>query len=84
MSWATDLSPTPLLQPLYTEYATVAAGAGRGGVPGVGWDREGGWEGYTGTPPDYPPGPIFSLFLVNEPTHGQMKAILDILMRFPR
>ena len=30
------------------------------------------------------PGPIFSLFLAQGPTHGQMKLNNEILMRFPR
>ena len=40
-------------------------------------------RGYTGYPPSTIPGPIFNIFLRLRPTHGQMKAILRFLMRFP-
>ena len=40
--------------------------------------------GYTGTPPDQSQGPIFNIFKAIRPTHGQMKAILCISMRFLR
>ena len=62
--------------------AAGTMGAGEG-VPGV-WDVVGGLEGYTGTLPGPIPGPIFKLILETGPTHGQMKAFLDILMRFLR
>ena len=54
-----------------------------------GWWDEGGdwvgtWVGYTG----YQTGPSRTMVLrvqpVNDPTHGQMKAILVFIMRFPR
>ena len=61
----------------------VGEGCTRGGVSGVGsW--VGGWEGYTGTQPQPSQGPIFSIFKVKGPTYGQMKAILEVSMRFLR
>ena len=60
---------------------------------GGGWDRGvpgvvGSWVGregcYTGYQPSTIPGPIFNIFLRLGPTYGQMKAILRLLMRFPR
>ena len=52
------------------------------GVPGVG--RTGGWwEGYTGYYPAMSQGPIFSIFSLRSPTHGQMKAFPNVSMRFP-
>ena len=39
---------------------------------------------YTGTHPPAIPGPIFDHIPALGPTHGQMKAIFSILMRFPR
>ena len=52
------------------------------GVPGV-WDDWGGWEGYTGTTPSTIPGPIFSHIPEVRASYGQMKAILEVFMRFP-
>ena len=51
--------------------------------PGHG-DRVGRWEGYTGYYPAPISGPIFNIFQEAEPTHGQMKAIPWIMMRFPK
>ena len=90
-SCSTDLSPTALLSSRHRHarvQQTRGTRWGRGGVyPGwgygwVGW--VGTWEGYTGTPPGPLPGPIFSIYLRLRPTHGQMKAILSVLLRFPR
>ena len=67
------MSPTAILLPLYTGYATVAAGSrGRGCTRVVGsWvGRE---EGYTGTQAHPSQAPIFSHIQALEPTHGQMK-----------
>ena len=50
-------------------------GVGRG-VPGVVGMVGGSGRGYTGTPPNQSQGPIFSIFKVRGPTHGQMKAFL--------
>ena len=59
-------------------------------VPGVGevypgwvagWVLEGTIPGTTQHPP---PGPIFSIFKARGPTHGPLKAILEVSMRFPR
>ena len=57
----------------------VAGSAGAAGEVYPGWGM-GGWarEGYTGTPPDPSQGPNISIFLRYEPTHGQMKAILEV------
>ena len=56
---------------------------GREGVPGV-W-VVGGWvEGYTRYPPGTLPGPYLVIFWLKGPTHGQMKAILELFMRFLR
>ena len=48
----------------------------------------GSWVGlegyYTGTPSHPSQDPIFNIFLRLKPTHGQMKAILRYLVRFPR
>ena len=41
-------------------------------------------EGYTGYPPSHPSGPIFNIFKAKGPTHGRMKAILEVFMRFLR
>ena len=44
-----------------------------------------GWLGGLYRVPSQPsPGPIFSIFKAKSPTYGQMKAILEVLMRFPR
>ena len=67
----------------YTVPGTALAVRGQGrGVPGVG--RTGGPGGvlYRVLPQDRPR-TIFSLFLRQVPTYGQMKAILSIMMRFP-
>ena len=43
------------------------------------------WEGcYTGTPPVPSRDPYLVNLKAKAPTHGQMKAILSTLMRFPR
>ena len=44
----------------------------------------GGWRGYTGTLPSQSQGPILTIFSLEGPTHGQMKAISQVSMRFPR
>ena len=64
-----------------TRVAVVRAGEGctRGSAGRVG---TGGC--YTGTPPVPSQDTIFSIFWVQGPTHGQMKAILEVLLRFPR
>ena len=41
-------------------------------------------RGYTGVLPSCSQDPIFSHILALEPTYGQMKAILAVLMRFPK
>ena len=46
-------------------------GCTRGGGMRVGWEG-----GYTGTQPDPPRTPYLVIFQVEEPTYGQMKAIL--------
>ena len=56
----------------------VRGGVYRGGYSG--WVR----EGYTGTPPDWSQEPIFNIFKAKGPTHGRMKAILSVLVRFLR
>ena len=63
-------------------YIRTSTGRGRG-VPGV-VQLGVGWEGYTRYPPSTLLGPIFSIFLRLRPYHGQMKAILRYLMRFPQ
>ena len=64
-------------------HGTLSTPDGRGeGVPGV-WDREGGWEGYTGYLARPSQDPIFSIFKAISPTYGQMKAIYEVFMRFP-
>ena len=60
-----------------TRSRSVEHGAGEG-VPGVGIPG-GGWEGYTGTPPDTLPGTHISHILALSPTYGQMKAKLRYL-----
>ena len=46
----------------------------------------GGWagRGYTGYYPATVPDPIFIIFSLRDPTYGQMKAILEVSMRFLR
>ena len=46
--------------------------------------RVGTGEGYTGTPPVPSQYPYLTIFKAKGPTHGQMKAILRIFMRFLR
>ena len=84
MSWATDLSPTASFSLVHGQCgARYTARTGREGVPGV-WVVGGSGRGYTG----YPPGPILDPYLVifhaSGHTHGQMKGISDIFMRFLR
>ena len=60
-------------------------GAGYGeGVPGVGVWWVGGGRGYTGTHPYPPMDPYLVIFSHKMPTYGQMKAILEVPMRFLR
>ena len=78
------MSPTALfLLPAGPVYGSTGA-PGTGGVyPGYG--RTGGaGRGYTGYPPGPSQGPIYLIFKVKGPTHGQMKAFLDPAMRFLR
>ena len=78
------MSPTTILFS-GTRGAAVASAAVRhgAGVPGVG--RWVGREGcYTGTPPVRSQDWLYTVFKVKGPTYGQMKAILDIMMRFLR
>ena len=53
------------------------------GVPGV-WDVGGSREGYTGYYPVPSQYPHLTIFQPQSPTHGQMKAISKVSMRFPR
>ena len=53
----------------------VYPGYGDGGVAG---------RGYTGYPASPSQGPIFSHIQPQSPTYGQMRAILRLIMRFPR
>ena len=54
------------------------------GVPGVVGTRWA-WRGaIPGTHPDQSQDPIFSIFKAQGPTYGQMKAILEVSLRFPR
>ena len=48
------------------------------------WDTGVGWVGYTGYYPGTLPDPIFNIFRLKDPTHGQMKAFLRFIMRFLR
>ena len=57
---------------------------GWGGVPGVGWDLGGYLGGLYRYPSQAIPGPIFHIFKAKRPTHGQMKAFLEVSMRFLR
>ena len=61
----------------------MSAVEGGEGVPGVGGDWVVAGEGYTGTHHQPSQGPILTIFLASDPTHGQMKVILLFSMRFP-
>ena len=72
------MSPTALFDPRDRTAPSVEQTAVvGGGVPGVGswWV---GREGYTGTQAQTLPRTIFSLNLASGPTHGQMKAFLEV------
>ena len=78
------MSPTALFGPGYTEYATVAAGGGVGGVYPGWWGWRVGWGGLYRYPARPSPGPIFSIFKAERPSYGQMKANYEVSMRFLR
>ena len=78
------MSPTTIFSPLYRTADVHDADwpAGRC-TRGVGGRWVAGWA----IPVPYPytiPGPIFTIFLALSPTHGQMKAFLEVSVRFLR
>ena len=78
------MSPTALFASGADVLGHDAGSRGRGEVyPGYG---TGGWVGRAIPVPHQTSsqGPIFSIFKVKSPTHGQMKAIPSYSMRFPR
>ena len=83
-SWSTDLSPTTHLLPAARPSGPVTVRWVGEVYPGwgrTGWVPGGAIPGTTQAPSQ---GPIFSIFQVIDPTHGQMKAFLVNSMRFPR
>ena len=54
-----------------------------GGVPGV-WDDGVAGRGYTGYYPATSQDPILTIFSLRSPTHGQMKGLSEVSMRFLR
>ena len=78
------MSPTTIFSQCLCGTAAWSSLAGwGGGVPGVVGlgGSVGGLYRYPGPPSQ---DPIFSIYLVLDPTHGQMRAILVSMMRFPR
>ena len=72
------MSPTTVFSPAAVPAEQLTSHWPGGGVPGV-WDT--GWVAGRAIPGYYPPtlpDPNISLYLALGPTHGQMKAILEV------
>ena len=78
------MSPTAIFYSWDTRAGGPALLLGGQGVPGVVRDWGGPGGAIPGTYPVLSQGPYLVIFQGLRPTHGQMKAISDIFMRFLR